>query len=57
MDTSKYVIEEIDIDECPDKAAEYKVRGIPTLIMVDDDIEIKRISGSKSVGELQSWMM
>jgi len=36
-------------------AAEYGIRGVPTLIMVEDNIEVKRMSGNKTVEELTEW--
>lgn len=40
-------IENIDVDQNPEKQQEYGVRGIPTLILVEDDgTEIRRISGA-----------
>ena len=48
-------IEVIDIDVHPDVAQEYGVRSVPTLIMLDENIEIKRLIGSKTVNQLQEW--
>jgi len=48
-------IEVIDIDAHSDIAQEYGVRGVPTLIMMDENIEVKRLVGSKTVNELQAW--
>lgn len=31
---------EVDVDTCPDVASSYKVRGIPTVIVTDDDDNI-----------------
>jgi thioredoxin-like negative regulator of GroEL len=48
-------IEVIDIDVHPDVAQEYGVRSVPTLIMLDENIEIKRLIGSRTVNQLQEW--
>ena len=48
--------EEIDIDENQELTAKYQVRGVPTLVMLDDDREVKRISGTLSTKQLQEWM-
>ena len=48
-------IEVIDIDDKSDIAAEYGIRGVPTLVMLHENIEIKRLVGSKSVKELKEW--
>lgn len=48
-------VEEIDIDEKTDLSVEYKIRGVPTLVMLEDGKEVKRMSGVKSVDELKAW--
>jgi len=50
-----FPIEVIDIDTHSDVAQEYGVRSVPTLVMLDENIEIKRIIGSKTVNQLQEW--
>ena len=49
-------IEVIDIDESGDIAAEYGIRSVPTLIMLDGGIEVKRFSGMKMKNELSEWL-
>ena len=48
-------IEVIDIDENRELAMKYGIRGVPTLIMLDDDTEVKRIVGVKPVQALKEW--
>jgi thioredoxin 1 len=48
-------IEVVDIDVHDDLAREYGIRSVPTLVMLDENIEVKRIVGSKTVKELQEW--
>lgn len=48
-------IEVIDIDIHNDIAQEYGIRSVPTLIMLDENTEIKRLIGSKTVNQLQEW--
>ena len=48
-------VEEVDIDEKTDMSVEYKIRGVPTLVMLEDGKEVKRVSGVKSVDELRAW--
>ena len=48
-------IEVIDIDVHNDIAQEYGIRSVPTLIMLDENTEIKRLIGSKTVNQLQEW--
>ena len=48
-------IEVVDIDMHDNLAREYGIRSVPTLVMLDENIEIKRLIGSKTVNELQEW--
>lgn len=48
-------IEVIDVDVQSDIAVEYGIRGVPTLVMLDENIEVKRLVGSKTVTELREW--
>ena len=48
-------IEVIDIDAHNDVAQEYGIRSVPTLVMLDENTEIKRLIGSKTVNQLQEW--
>jgi thioredoxin 1 len=38
-------IEYVDIDENTDKTTEFKIRGVPTLVYMEDGKEIRRKSG------------
>ena len=49
-------IEVVDIDTHSDVAQEYGIRSVPTLIMLDENTEVKRIIGSKTVNQLQEWV-
>ena len=48
-------IEVIDIVVQSDVAVEYGIRGVPTLVMLDENIEVKRLVGSKTITELKEW--
>lgn len=49
-------IEEVDIDKQMDVAINAGVRGVPTLIMFDDDKELKRHSGVLNEAQLLEWI-
>lgn len=49
-------IEVIDIDENLDLAQKYQVRSVPTLIMFEDDTEIKRSTGIMNESQLTEWI-
>ena len=49
-------IEVVDIDVHTDTALDYGVRGVPTLVMLEGNNEIKRMTGNKSLKELEDWI-
>ena len=49
-------IEIIDIDENQQIAMDYGIRGVPTLVMIDGDIEVKRVSGMLMKNQLTEWL-
>ena len=49
-------IEVIDIDENTDAAIEFGVRGVPTLVMLDGNTEMKRLVGMQSLKTLEDWL-
>jgi len=49
-------IEVIDIDENQQLATDYGIRGVPTLVMLDGDIEVKRVSGMLMKNQLTEWL-
>lgn len=49
-------IEVIDIDVHSEIAQEYGIRSVPTLVMLDENTEIKRLIGTKTVNQLQEWV-
>ena len=51
----KIPIEVVDIDIQSDVATDFGIRGVPTLVMMDGNTEVKRLVGSKTVNELQEW--
>ena len=48
-------IEVVDIDENQELAQKYMVRSVPTLVMVEDDTEVKRNVGVISTKQLEEW--
>jgi thioredoxin 1 len=49
-------IEVIDIDENQTLAMEYGIRSVPTLVMMDENVEIKRRTGIVAKNLLQEWL-
>lgn len=48
-------IEVVDIDENRDLAVTYGVRGVPTMIMLDNGVEVKRKVGMMSESDLNNF--
>jgi thioredoxin 1 len=53
---NKPLIEVIDIDSESEVAIEYGIRGVPTLVMMDENGEIKRNTGMMAKAELEEWL-
>jgi thioredoxin 1 len=52
-----YPLIEIDIDEKPNLAQEYKVRGVPTMVLLDEnDAEVGRLVGVKTKAEIEEFI-
>lgn len=49
-------METIDIDQHPDKATQYNVKTVPTLIIIDEDKEVDRIIGLHTASVIQKWV-
>lgn len=49
-------IEAIDIDAQPDLAKQYGVRGVPTMVKIDDGKEVDRKVGMISESELLKFL-
>lgn len=49
-------ITNIDIDQNMDKAKEYGVRGVPTLVLLDNGVEIKRLIGMQTVDAIKEFV-
>jgi thioredoxin-like negative regulator of GroEL len=48
-------IEIVDIDKDSDTAIEYGIRGVPTMLMVEDGTVLKRLVGMQNTKQLQEW--
>ena len=49
-------IEVVDIDVHQELAVEYGIRSVPTLVMKEENIEVKRFSGVRTLKELENWI-
>lgn len=48
-------IEVVDIDKDSNTAIEFGIRGVPTMVMIEDGAILKRSVGMKTAKELQEW--
>ena len=55
-DEVPYLVEEIDIDNNTEMAQKYGIRGVPTMIIVDGDKEVKRKVGAMTAPELKTFL-
>ena len=46
----------VDIDYDTAMATKYQIRGVPTLIVLEDGKEVKRMSGVKNLDQLKQWL-
>lgn len=49
-------IEVVDIDQNKELAIQYRVRSVPTLVLVDDNKELKRMTGVQAKNLVESWL-
>ena len=49
-------IEEVNIDANPTLTQQYRIRGVPTLVLVDGDTEVKRKTGVMSAADYLTWV-
>ncbi len=47
---------EIDVDQQEDLTNQYRIRGVPTLVLVKDGVEVKRAVGAMSATQLQDFV-
>lgn len=48
-------VEEIDIDENPELTQKYGVRGVPTMVLLNDDgVEVRRLIGLPTKDQLET---
>ena len=55
-DEIPYSVEEIDVDTDSKLAQKFGIRGVPTIILMDGDTEVKRKVGSMSLNELKTFV-
>lgn len=51
-----FEIEEVDADNNAEMVQQYNIRGLPTMIIVDGETEIKRCAGAMNATELKEFV-
>lgn len=49
-------IREVDIDTEFDVAAKYNIRSVPTMVMLENGVEIKRVTGSIPLDKVKEFL-
>lgn len=49
-------IEVIDIDANPELATEFGIRSVPTLVLMEDNMALKKLIGNKTKQELEAFI-
>lgn len=50
------LIEDVNIDDKFEVAQEFGIRGVPTMVMLDENTEVKRKTGLLNKTELEAWL-
>ncbi len=54
--SGKMCFMKVDIEECPELAEKYKVKSVPTLIIVRKEKTVSSKSGYRDKSELERWI-
>lgn len=47
---------EVDIEEQSDKATQYVIRGVPTVVLLENGVEVKRKSGVMMADQIEEFI-
>lgn len=56
VDMGEVTLKEVDIDEDMDLAKQYGVRGVPTMVLVEDGKEVKRSVGVMMADKIEEFI-
>ena len=56
VDFKDIEVKEVDIDQNPELVAKYGIRGVPTLVLLDDGKELARKSGVMMADEIEQFI-
>lgn len=56
IDDLQVEVKEIDIDDQLDLAAQYNIRSVPTLIVLEDGAEVRRKTGALNTTQIKEFI-
>ena len=56
VDFGDVIVTEVDIDENFEEAKKYNIRGVPTLLLLEDGVEVKRTSGVLMANKIEEFI-
>jgi len=56
VDFGDVEVKEIDIDENFEEAKQYGIRGVPTLVLIENGVEVKRTSGVLMADKIEEFI-
>jgi thioredoxin 1 len=56
LDDNTVPITDVDIDENLELATKYGIRGVPTLVLLENGLEVKRVSGALTLPKLKEFI-
>lgn len=56
VDFGDVEVKEVDIDENFEEAQKFNIRGVPTLVLLEDDVEVKRTSGVLMADKIEEFI-
>ena len=56
LDDNTVPITDVDIDENLELATKYGIRGVPTLVLLENGNEVKRVSGALTLPKLKEFI-
>jgi thioredoxin 2 len=55
--SGKMLFVKVDTEAQPELGNQFRVRSIPTLLVVENNAELERVSGALSPGQFKAWLM
>lgn len=56
LDENTIPIREVDIDEELDLASKFNIRSVPTMVMLENGSEVKRVSGAIPLAKVKEFL-